>query len=402
LITIGVIGKTNVGKSTFFSASTLIEVERANRPFVTINPNIGVSHVRVECVHREFGVKCNPRNSYCINDFRFIPVTLVDVAGLIPGSHEGKGLGNVFLDELRKADVLLHVIDASGSTDERGVPVPPGSRDPIKDVELIENEIDEWFFSIVSKDWDKFSKTVDLSGKDTVESLLSRLSGLTINRSHLLEALRSSKLEGRKLSSWSREELRTFVKNLRRISKPMVIVANKADLPEAKTNIQRLKDRFTHVVPVSAESELALRKASRAGLIEYLPGDSSFRISKALSAEQKRALEYIKTNVLDIYGSTGVQRAINEAVFEALGMITVFPVEDEKCLCDRNGNVLPDALLLKRGSTPLDLAQQIHSDLAKGFLYAMDVRRKEKIGREYTLKDRDVIKIVSTTAIQRK
>jgi len=155
-------------------------------------------------------------------------------------------------------------------------------------------------------------------------------------------------------------------------------------------------------VPVSAESELALRKASRAGLIEYLPGDSSFRISKALSAEQKRALEYIKTNVLDIYGSTGVQRAINEAVFEALGMITVFPVEDEKCLCDRNGNVLPDALLLKRGSTPLDLAQQIHSELAKGFLYAMDVRRKEKIGREYTLKDRDVIKIVSTTAIQRK
>ena len=398
MITIGLIGKTNVGKSTFFSAATLIDVPIANRPFVTIEPNVGIAYVKKKCVHVEFGVKCNPRNSICIGDYRFIPVKLVDVAGLIPGAHEGRGLGNKFLDDLRKADVLIHVVDASGSTNEEGIPIAPGSRDPEEDIKFIMDEIDEWFFSIVSKDWQKFARTTDLSNKDPVEELLSKLSGLSINKSHIIETLRQTKLENVKLMQWTEEDLRLFARKLREISKPIVIAANKADIPEARKFIEKLKQKYKYVVPTSAESELALRKAAKAGLIEYIPGEKEFKILKELNQKQKEALDYIKKNVLEVYGSTGVQEALNTAVFEALSMIVVYPVEDERKLTDHNGNVLPDALLVRRGSTPRDLAAMIHTDLAKGFLYAINVKKKMRVGDDYQLQDGDVIKIVSTKA----
>ncbi|BFH73511.1 redox-regulated ATPase YchF [Sulfurisphaera javensis] len=398
MITIGLIGKTNVGKSTFFSAATLIDVPIANRPFVTIEPNVGIAYVKKKCVHVELGVKCNPRNSICMGDYRFIPVKLVDVAGLIPGAHEGRGLGNKFLDDLRKADVLIHVIDASGSTNEEGVPVPPGNRDPEEDVAFIEKEIEEWFYSIISKDWSKFARTVDLSSKDPIDELLAKLSGLSINKYHIIETLRETKLENLKLMQWTEEDLRMFSKKLREISKPIIIAANKADIPEAKKFIEKMKNKYKYIVPTSAEAELALRKASKAGLIEYIPGEKEFKILKELSGKQKEALDYIKKNVLDIYGSTGVQEALNMAVFGALSMIVVYPVEDEKKLTDHNGNVLPDAILIKKGSTPKDLASVIHSELAKGFLFAINVKKKVRVGEEYELQDGDVIKIVSSTA----
>lgn len=398
MISIGVIGKTNVGKSTFFSAATLRDVEIANRPFVTIKPNEGIGYVKVKCVHTEFNVKCNPKNSICIDDYRFIPIKLIDVPGLIPGAHEGRGLGNKFLDDLRQADALIHVIDASGSTNEEGVPVEPGSRNPEEDIKFIENELDEWFYSIVSKDWSKFARTADLSGKDIVEALLNKLSGISVNRYHIVEALKITKLENLKLMQWSEEDLRLFAKSLRLISKPMIIAANKSDLREARNNIKLLREKYKWVIPTSAISEIGLRKASKSGIINYIPGDSNFTILKPLNEKQKEALEYIKNNVLKVYGSTGIQDAINTAVFEALNMIVVYPVEDERKLSDKNGNVLPDALLLKRGSTPRDLAFAIHSELAKGFLYAIDVKKKIRIGDDYLLQPNDVIKIVSTTA----
>lgn len=398
MISIGVIGKTNVGKSTFFSAATLRDVEIANRPFVTIKPNEGIGYVKVKCVHTEFNVKCNPKNSICIDDYRFIPIKLIDVPGLIPGAHEGRGLGNKFLDDLRQADALIHVIDASGSTNEEGVPVEPGSRNPEEDIKFIENELDEWFYSIVSKDWSKFARTADLSGKDLVEALLNKLSGISVNRYHIVEALKITKLENLKLMQWSEEDLRLFAKSLRLISKPMIIAANKSDLREARNNIKLLREKYKWVIPTSAISEIGLRKASKSGIINYIPGDSNFTILKPLNEKQKEALEYIKNNVLKVYGSTGIQDAINTAVFEALNMIVVYPVEDERKLSDKNGNVLPDALLLKRGSTPRDLAFAIHSELAKGFLYAIDVKKKIRIGDDYLLQPNDVIKIVSTTA----
>ena len=120
---IGIIGKSNVGKSTFFNAVTDLSVQTANYPFTTIEPNVGVAYVRIECICKEFEVQDNPVHSVCIDGIRFIPVKVIDIAGLVPGAHLGKGIGNKFLDDSRQADALIHVVDASGSTDSEGRPV---------------------------------------------------------------------------------------------------------------------------------------------------------------------------------------------------------------------------------------------------------------------------------------
>lgn len=395
---IGVIGKTNVGKSTFFAAATLANVEIASYPFTTIKPNVGVGYVRKECVCREFVVKDNPRNSICIDGERFIPVTLIDVAGLIPEAHKGRGLGNKFLDDLRKADVLLHVVDASGSTDAEGRPVPPGTYDPIEEVRLIRREVDLWLFQILQKDWRKLVHKAESEGK--FEDLLAeRLAGLSITKTHVIKALRDTKLENIKPSSWRSEELILFVSTLRKIAKPSVIVANKADISEAQDIIKKmareLKDEI--VVPTSALAELVLRRAAKKGYIKYLPGDPDFEVvnESKLTLKERKGLEYIREHVLKKWGSTGVQQALNKAVFEVLEMITVYPVEDPVKLTDHEGRVLPDVFLVKKGTTARELAYRIHTDLGKTFLYAIDTRSKRRLGENYVLQDNDVISIVA-------
>ncbi len=400
---IGVIGKTNVGKSTFFAAATLVPVNISNRPFTTIEPNIGIGYLKRKCVHIELGLpKCDPKNSMCINGWRFIPVKIMDVAGLIPGAHKGRGLGNKFMDDLRQADVLIHVVDAAGATSLEGNPVPPGTADPVEEVRQIEFEVNAWFFRIISRDWEKFARQVDTSGKDVVEALTQRLSGLSIKKNHVIEALRATGLEGRKLSTWSQDELRAFAYKLRELSKPMIIAANKADLPQAEENIERLRKAFPDkiIVPVSAEAELALRRAAKAGLIEYLPGNNDFKIKdpSKLTSSQIKALEYIRERVLSKWGSTGVQDVLNKAFFELLNMIVVYPVEDANKFTDHHGNILPDAYLVKKGTTAKELAYMIHTDLGKSFLFAINAKTKQRVGEDYVLNDNDVIKIVAALA----
>lgn len=400
---VGVIGKTNVGKSTFFAAATELSVEIENRPFVTIEPNIGIAYVRGKCPHVELGLpKCDPVNSLCIKGWRFIPVKLMDVAGLIKGAHRGRGLGNKFLDDLRKADVLLHVVDMAGSTDEDGNPVKPGTHDPLEDILAIEDEVNEWFFQILWNGWDRFSRGLDTMPSDkAIEAIAKRLSGLSIRKEHVIEAIKLAGLEGRKPGSWGREGVREFTRRLREVAKPIVIVANKMDVPTAEDNYRRvreeLKDRL--IVPTSALSELILRRAAKSGYVDYVPGDPGFKILDPgrLSRKQAKALELI-AEFMEKWGGTGVQQALNTAVFEVLKMIVVYPVEDANKLTDRNGRVLPDAHLLPEGSTALDLAAVVHTELAKGFLYAINVRVKRRVGASYVLKDGDIIKIVSATA----
>jgi len=399
-VIVGIIGKTNVGKSTLFSALTMVPVKIENRPFVTLEPNIGIGYVRRECPHKILGLpRCDARNSVCIDGNRFIPVKVVDVPGLIPGAHEGRGLGNKFLDSLRQADVLLHVIDASGSTDSEGRPVKPGTYDPYEDVIQIEREFDLWLASIIKSDWARLAKTLDsMPPSDAIEKLSQRLSGLSIRRTHVVKALEESGLSSHKFSSWRDEEILIFASTLRRISKPTIIVANKADIPGAEDIIKRLVRRLGEriIIPTSAEAELALRRASSAGLIRYIPGDAGFTIidRSRLSQAQEKALERIK-NVIEKLGSTGVQKAINTAIFEALNMITVYPVEDPGRMVDSEGNILPDALLVRRGTTARELAYMVHTDLGEGFLYAIEARSKARIGADYVLSDMNVIKIVS-------
>lgn len=392
---IGVVGKPNVGKSTFFSAATLTDVGMANYPFTTIEPNKGMGFVRVECAEKHFGVKCDPRTGFCHQGTRFVPVELVDVAGLVPGAHEGKGLGNKFLDDLRKADALIHVIDASGSTNEKGEPVPPGSYDPAEDIKFLEREIDLWFYGILKKNWQKFGRVPFTSKKHFIETLSQSLSGLGIGEKHLEEALGKTGLAEKKAGDWGDADLERFATQIRRSSKPIVIAANKMDLPEAGENIERLKKEFPEemIVPCSAIAEYTLRKAAKADFIEYYPGDKGFKALKGMSEKQEAGLEKIKREVLEKYGATGVQEVIEKAVFERLGYIAVFP-GGEKKLADAEGNVLPDCFLLPKGSTALDFAFKLHTDIGQGFIKAVDVKKKLLIGKDHELQDGDVVEIV--------
>ena len=392
----GVVGKPNVGKSTFFSGATLLHVPIENRPFTTIKPNHGIAYIRTPCVHPELGVTDDPNNSLCINGTRLIPVELIDCAGLVPESWKGRGLGNYFLDEVRKADALIHVVDAAGATDEEGRQCPPGTRDPLKDVEFLDREMSMWFNQILQKDWRRIAQTVELTHSNLIDPLTERLSGLAIRKDHIAEAIEEADLDPEMPTRWSEEDLLRFAHRLRRISKPMLIAANKIDLPHAEVNVKRLRDAGLKVVPCSAEAELILRRAAEKKLIDYTPGDSTFEIiSESMTPEQRRALTLIKDRILSRWGTTGVQDAINAAYFDLLNMITVYPVENAERYTDHNGRVLPDVFLTPKGTTAREFAYLIHSDLGEGFIYALDARTKMRIGEEYLLKDRDVIRIVS-------
>jgi ribosome-binding ATPase YchF (GTP1/OBG family) len=394
---LGVVGKPNTGKSTFFSAATLAAAEIANYPFTTIKPNRGVGYVRTPCVHEEFKVKDNPKNSLCLDGVRLVPVELIDIAGLVPGAWEGRGLGNQFLDEIRRADALIHVVDASGGTDCEGKTCKPGEHDPLEDVQFLEREITMWMVAILKKDWSKIARTAEADKKGIAAPLEERLTGLGIRRQYVAEAIRRANLNVDKPATWTDEDFYRFVDNLRRISKPMLIVANKIDLPTAEVNLERMKDLDYMVIPCSAEAELALRRAAEKQLIDYKPGDCNFKITQPekLSQGQTKALEAIREKVLQKKGSTGIQDAINMAYFKLLNMITVYPVEDLEHLSDHNGRVLPDAYLIPKGTTAHQFAYLIHTELGESFIYAIDARDKRRIGEDAVLKDRDVISIVS-------
>ncbi len=395
---IGVVGKPNTGKSTFFSAATLIPVPIAPYPFTTVEPNKGVASARVKCVHEEMGVIDNPKNSVCVNGIRLAPVELIDVAGLVPDAWQGRGLGNKFLDELRRADVLLHIVDASGGTDSEGRLTNPGTHDPLEDVSFLEREISMWIHQILAKDWERAAKAANVSGIDAIELLEKRLTGLSITRKQIVEAVRKLGLNATRPITWSLDDLYRLSETVRRISKPILIVANKMDSPHSEANLQRLKEAFkeTKVVPCSAESELALKRAAKKGTILYLAGDPNFKIiSEQLTQPQKEALAYIQERVLKKYGSTGVQEAIERAIFDVLKFIAIFPVEDASKLTDHDGMVLPDVFFAPEGTTAREFAYRIHTELGQTFMYAVDARSKQKIGEEHPLKNREIIKIVA-------
>lgn len=387
MLTIAIAGKPNCGKSTFFTASTLAPAEIANYPFTTIDANTGVAYLRIPCACQELGIECGN----CTNGVRFIPVALIDVAGLVPDAHQGKGLGNQFLDHLREADVIIHIIDGSGGTDSEGNPVDLGSHDPREDIGFIEYEMSMWIYGILEKNWPKMQRSTQQRNYDIVDAVAEALAGLKITYEHVRDAEREAGVD---LKTCSNEELVKFCSVLVPLSKPMVVVANKADLA---TDEMRSNLRDAGISLASAAGELALRKAAEGGFIRYLPGDPTFTIApdSPLNDAQKKGLLAIQ-DVMDILGGTGVQQTVNGSIFDLLDMIVVYPVEDENKYCDGQGRVLPDAFLMKRGSTPHDLAYQVHTDIGDGFLYAVDAKTKMRIKETHELHTGDVIKIVST------
>ncbi|MFH1917928.1 MAG: redox-regulated ATPase YchF, partial [Nanoarchaeota archaeon] len=392
MMLIGLVGKPSVGKSTFFKAATLAEVEIASYPFTTIKPNHGVGYVKVECIDKEFNTQCNPNHGFCLNHWRFVPVDLMDVAGLVPGASEGKGLGNQFLDDLRQADAFIHVVDASGTTDVEGKPTE--NYNPSADILFLEEELDRWYYNILMKVWKSFAKRAEYENVSFSDAVAKQFSGLRVNENQVKTVLRKLNFSERP-SMWGGKQVREFASGLRKESKPMIIAANKADFPKAKENIEKMQKGFPDLLiyPCSADSELALRQAAKRGLIEYIPGDNGFKILKELDKKQKEALDKIKKNVLEVYGGTGVQEILNLAVFDLLKYIAVFPASANK-LGDSKGNILPDCFLLPGGSTALDFAYFLHTDFGKNFIKAIDARTKQAKGKSYELKHRDALEII--------
>ena len=391
---IGLLGKANVGKSTFFSAATETPVQIGDFPFTTIQPNVGIAYVSTTCACKHF--KINHNNPLCISGIRFVPIKLIDVAGLVPGAHEGKGLGNQFLDDARQADVLLHVVDISGSTDIQGQHVNIGTHDPREDIKFVEEEFDYWFKQILEREWHKLSRDIEKKSTKLVDGITDRFSGLGVKEHHVHDALQSLDLMIKKPTEWNDSDITKFAQILRKKTKPMLIAANKADLCqdlEITNDIHRNRE----IVNCSAETELILKKAAKAKLIDYIPGNEKFVTNKNvdMSTQQKEALTIVE-NIMSKLNSTGIQTALNSAAFRVLKLIVVFPVEDETKLSNKDGQVLPDAKLLPEDATAKNLAETIHQDIAKGFLFAIDAKTKQRIGADHPLKNGDVIKIVSS------
>ena len=391
---IGIVGKPNCGKSTFFRAMTDSDVESANYPFATIDPNEGVGYVRVDCAAPDFDETCDPRTGRCVDGDRFVPVNLMDVAGLVPDAHEGKGMGLEFLDDLNRADALIHVIDASGGTNAEGEPVENGSYDPANDIEFLEDELDQWYLQTLQDGWEKLVRKVSQTDLERDEELSERMSGLGASEADVKSALLDAGLAETELGEWSASDKLRFCSSLRRLTKPMVIAANKADVPGAMDTVERLQEDYPEyaIVPMSAQCELVLRDAAAQDVVSYLPGNDSFSVERDMSDEQRDGLDFVNS-VLDDIGSTGAQRVLDTAVFDVLDMVYAFPGSDK--LEDKDGNTLPDCFLLPGGSTVLDFAYHIHSDIGDNFVQAYDVRQGVNVSKDYDLSNGDVIEIVA-------
>ncbi|SDM80972.1 hypothetical protein SAMN04487949_2663 [Halogranum gelatinilyticum] len=391
MLSIALAGKPNAGKSTFYKAATMADVDVGNYPFTTIDPNRGVTYVRTDCPCLEREERCG--NDDCHDGKRYVAVELLDVAGLVPGAHEGRGLGNQFLDALTNADVIVNVVDASGGTNEEGEPVEVGTYDPVEEVDFIEEEMDQWLAGIITRNWESVERKSRSPDFDLDDTLTELLTGFGATEHEVAASLRDLEYPDSPMA-WTDEDRERLARDIRARTKPIILVANKADIAPAE-NIERLRETGKPVIPATADGELALRKAVEAGVVDYDPGDPDFEITGDLSGAQQKGLEQIR-DVMAEYGGTGVQEALDTAVYDLLDHLTAFPVQNESKWTDGTGNVLPDAFLLPRGSTPKDLAFAVHSDIGEGYIHAVNAKSSRRISDDYELDEGDVIKIVSS------
>ena len=425
---IGLVGKPNVGKSTTFSAMTQTPVDIANYPFTTIEPNVGVAWLPLPSVcacselraRREEtgrlepsaeddprrGSICTPNSGSCTDHRRLVPVTLVDVAGLVPGAHEGKGRGNQFLSDLARCDALIQVVDVSGSTDIDGNPVGSGGSDPIEEHRFLVNELEEWIAGILSTGWKRGARKAQAEGdRALIDYAVEQLTGIGATEHHVVagfNAVRSGHPDADVPWDWGEAEMKSMSSAIRSELFPISVAANKADLAMSGSwapLAEMIGSDGGVLVATSAEAELALSRASQAGLIERSPGESEFEITQEgegrLSQAQRKALAAISESL--VWDGGGLVGLLSEVVFGTLSRRVAYPVQDETHWVDGDGNTLPDALLIEQGTTAKGLAYTVHSDLGDGFIRAVDARSSRVIGAEHEVQDGDVISIYAKT-----
>lgn len=423
---IGLVGKPNVGKSTFFSAATLAKVDIANYPFCTIDPNVGVAFVaaRLPCPCKELRQKlesdgrlsppqdddprkgsiCEPRTGSCVEFKRLVPCYLVDVAGLVPGASEGRGRGNAFLADLSNCDALIQVVDAAASTDIEGNPTSPAKEivnavSSIQaEVDFLSLELDNWILGLLEDSWSRGVRRVQSEGEKGILNFLhDKLTGLGSSMTLITKGFEQFKSQHNDSTSpwdWQRDVLQLLAKNLRKQLFPIHIAANKSDM--ALSGVLGEVNANGIIIPCMADMELALRRASSAGMIDYQLGSSEFSISDEanLNEKQLEALNKMKEKLASV-GSTGVAEIIDKVLFDQLEHIVVYPVQDEGQWTDGDGKVLPDAFVVPQGITAKPLAYKVHSDLGDGFIKGVDGRTRRAVGADYELNNGDVLKIHS-------
>lgn len=395
---IGIVGKPSSGKTTILNALCMTDAKMGAYPFTTIKPNRGMAFVRIDCHCKDLDQDCQPRTGYCENGSRFVPIEILDVAGLVPGASEGKGMGNQFLDDLRQADAFIHVIDSSGESDEEGNPIE--GYDPSNDLIWLNAELTSWIGNTLFKDWDRLSRKLDSDRSQTAEALLEKLSGLGADLVLIRQSLRNADLIEKSPKDWNEEERLSLADNIRKILFPSVIAANKADRGSAKTNIEKLSERFPEekIISTSGLAELTLRKADQSGLINYLPGSTKIEYKGDIENPTKmmKVISAIDEKLFSVKQTTGVATLLEICVFKILKLIAVFPVEDQTHLTDHDGRILPDVFLVPQGTTAKQFAGKIHTDLQNTFINGILVTDSNKrISANHEMQNLDIVKIVA-------
>ncbi len=389
MLKIGLIGKPNAGKSTLFSAITSIDVDIANYPFTTIKPNVGISFIKDQCPENEITAKCNPREGRCVGGIRYIPVEIIDVPGLIEGASEGKGMGNEFLDNVRDADIIINLFDVSGMTDLEGN-LSENKHDLKEDVKFVYREIVNWMNGKISKDWQKFSRKEDNSPERLEVKMLQKAATFGLNEKDVIFIMTKEKFPD-KLIHWGNDDINRFSEAILKYAKPVFNIGNKSDLLTEETLKEFLGNETNYLI--SAQYELLIEKAFNNGYISSDGNDFTF------TAKSGEAQKTVLNDIMLKYKGGSIMRFYDvlTAIIKSLGYIVVYPVLDETGWEDKNGNVLPDAYLMKEGDTALDLAYKIHTDIGKNFIRAVNGRTKRIIGKDYKLLNNDVIKIISNS-----
>ncbi len=353
---VGILGLPNVGKSTLFRALTKVQVEAANYPFCTIDPNIGIVRIR------------DPRMirlTELVSPEKIIPATLqiVDIAGLVKGASHGEGLGNQFLSHIRQVDAVAHVVRCF--EDENVVHVD-GRLDPVGDVQVIQTELILSDLEQAERKIDRLQRQVKGDRALAVElGIFERL------RDHLDDGLLASKM------GLSKDE-KELINELRLLSlKPYVYIGK---ISEDGLNNPEVREQQLRGLADEEEVEVIPSCAQVGSEVSEMDDDESKLFMEELGID-----------------SSGLDR-LTHSGYRMLEQITYFTAGKQEVR----------AWEIRKGSTAPEAAGKIHTDFEKGFIRAevfhfddidqlgsessvKDAGRWRLEGRDYVVQDGDIM-----------